>query len=280
MRIGRFEIEQLSEGFFETSSDGFLSKIAPARLEELKKEPAGPQRSDVVGIDPLLVRDGETTILLDAGLGWGLDHGSSYEGTSNAVTNLEIFGFSPESIDFVVLSHLHYDHVAGSTHLGPDLRTTLTFPNAVWLVQKREWEHALREQSRTDSTGSEYRMDELYRLAADRRIHFIENDSYTLLPGIRLLLTGGHTPGHQIVHIGDEGKSAWYPGDLIPTEHHLNRYVVKEADFDPVRARKVKTLLLRDALQSNAYLFFYHSLFRKNGQILRDRDRNYVLVES
>jgi glyoxylase-like metal-dependent hydrolase (beta-lactamase superfamily II) len=57
---------------------------------------------------PLLITNGETNIVIDPGLGWGLDYNSSYQDTSNVVTNLSIFGLRPEDIHHVVLSHLHY----------------------------------------------------------------------------------------------------------------------------------------------------------------------------
>ena len=209
MQTGRFHIEQLSEGFFEIFGDGILQKMEPKRLENPKDELSLGKYSSAIGIDPLYITDGSVHILLDTGLGWGLDHNSDFRQTSNVETNLEIFGVQPNDIQFVVLTHLHYDHVAGSTYVNPDIETSATFPNAEYLVQKREWDFAVSAESQQPGlTGAGYRMDELYKLAAEDRFHFIDKDTFELVPGIDLLFTGGHTPGHQIVRISDYGQTA------------------------------------------------------------------------
>jgi glyoxylase-like metal-dependent hydrolase (beta-lactamase superfamily II) len=281
METGRFHIEQLSEGFFEIFGDGILQKMEPKRLENLKDDKSLGKYSSAIGIDPLFITDGNIYILLDSGLGWGLDHNSDFRQTSNVVTNLEIFGVQPDDIRFVVLTHLHYDHAAGSTYVNPDIETSATFPNAEYLVQKREWDFAVSSESQQSGlTGAGYNMDELYKLAAEDRLHFIDKDSFELVPGIDLLFTGGHTPGHQIVRVSDNGQTAYYPGDLIPTEYHLNHYAMKQLDHNPLQSKKFKTLLLKEAFNSGAYLFFYHSLYRKNGKLARDEHKKYVLLES
>jgi len=280
MEIGKFEIEQLSEGFFEIFADKSLRKMNPVRLNNTRKDVSLGKYSSAIGIDPLLISCGDVKIILDAGLGWGLDSKSDYKETSNLRTNLEIFNIFPEDIDYVILSHLHYDHSAGSTFVNDHFETTVTFPNAQYLVQQIEWEYAIKEQKTQQlASGAGYRLDEMYRLAAEKRFHFIDQKKFELLPGIDLLHTGGHTPGHQIVRISDERKSAFYLGDLIPTEYHLNHYAMKQMDFDPIQSKKIKTLLLKEAFSTGSYLYFYHSLFRKNGKLARDEHKKYVLLE-
>ncbi|MEX1063135.1 MAG: MBL fold metallo-hydrolase [Balneolaceae bacterium] len=280
MNIGRFQTEQLSEGFYEIFNDGTLQKMEPHRMDNLKEDTSLGKYSSAIGVDPLFITDGNVNILLDAGLGWGLDHNSHYNKISNSVTNLEIFGITPEMIDFVILSHLHYDHAAGSTYMNRDLETTVTFPNAEYLVQEKEWAFACSHfNDQNDVNGIGYSMDELYRLAAEKRFHFIDKEKFELIPGIGLLRSGGHTPGHQVVRISDEGKDAYYLGDLIPTEYDLNHYAMKQMDHDPLQSKKFKTRLLREAFETGACLFFYHSLFRKSGKLERDEHRKYMLRE-
>lgn len=280
MNIGRFYTEQLSEGFFEVFHDGTLQKMNPGRLESVRGDRSLGKTSSAIGIDPLYLTDGEVHILLDTGLGWGLDNGSDYKKTSNSTANLEIFGIDPQDIDFVILTHLHYDHAAGSTYINSAIETTATFPNAVYLVQQDEWDFAISNQKRADhSLGVGYLMDEIYKLAAEKRIHLIDRDRFELMPGIDLLLTRGHTPGHQVVRITDGGKVAFFPGDLIPTEYHLNHYPMKRMDHDPAESKKFKNLLLREAFKNGAFLFFYHALYKKYGKLTRDRHKKYTLVE-
>lgn len=280
MTTGRFTIEQLSEGFFELFRDGSFIKMDPSRLENLPDDSTLGVHSSAIGIDPVLISDGVHNIVADPGLGWGLDHNSSYQDTSNIITNLDIFGLRPQDINFVILSHLHFDHAAGATFVNDQSATTSTFPNARYLVQKTEWEYAVQCQiDKNDRTpGAGYRLDELYRLAADERLQFIDEDVHEVIKGLTLVKTGGHTPGHQVVKAVDSGDTAYFLGDLIPTEHHLNHYAMKVIDYDSVQAKKVKTLLLRNALKENARLYFYHSLFNKTGVLAKDENRNYVLL--
>ncbi len=279
MTLGRFTIEQLSEGFFELFKDGTFSKMDPNRLNNAGEDPTLGRYSSAIGIDPLLIFDGDYHVVVDTGLGWGLDHKSSYEESSNIVTNLEIFGVSPEDIDLVILTHLHFDHAAGCTRVSGQLKTEATFPNARYLLQKSEWDFALHQHQTMQATpGADYRLDELYRLKADDRFEMIEGN-HSPTDSIKLLHSGGHTPGHQVVKIQDGGQTAYFLGDLIPTEYHLNHYSMKRIDHSALTAKKAKTLILKEAYKEQAQLFFYHSLFNKSGLLSKDRHRNYILKE-
>lgn len=279
MNIGRFTIEQLSEGFFELFEDGTFKKMDPARLNNAGDDISLGRYSSALGIDPLLISDGDHHIVVDPGLGWGLDYTSDYENTSNVVTNLEIFGLTSDDISLVILTHLHFDHSAGCTRVSDNFKTEPTFPNARYFVQQKEWDFALSKQMENQKTpGADYRLDELYRLKADGRFKFIDQN-LSPVPGIDLVRSGGHTPGHQVVKIHDKGKIAYFLGDLIPTEYHLNHYAMKMIDYSPIEAKKAKTLMLKEAFREQAQLFFYHSLFNKTGRLTKDRHRHYVLKE-
>ena len=147
MILGDFVIEQLSEGFFELFKDGSFVKMDPARLNEPETDPSLGSYSRALGIDPLLVQTPDLNIIIDPGLGWGLDHQSNYRNTSNVKTNLDVFGLMPENIDIVILSHLHYDHSAGATFVTESLNTTPTFPNARYLLHRDEWNYALSKNN-------------------------------------------------------------------------------------------------------------------------------------
>lgn len=280
MKLGSFIIEQLSEGFFEIFEDGTIHKIQPTRFKEMSNNPDQAGQSSAIGIDPVFVTNGIHNVVIDCGLGWGLDHKSSYTDTSNVVSNLNIFETDPDKIDYVILTHLHYDHSAGSTFVGPGLKTTATFSNAVYIVHQLEWEYALSQLDvKSEIPGAQYNLDELYKLIAENRIRFITEERQEIIPGVEVIHTGGHTPGHLVVKIYSANEVAYYPGDLIPTEFHLNMITPSQMDFDPVQSKKAKTILLREAYNAGALIFFYHSLFRKSGKIGRDEEKNYVLLE-
>ncbi len=278
MNIGRFSIEQLSEGIFEVVDDGVFHKLEASEITRNKPIDEHSSFIHTLGIDPILIRSGKQVILLDTGLGWGLDHGSMYTETSNLVTNLDIFGFKPEDVTHVVLSHLHFDHAAGSTFVDKLNSTQATLPNAHYFVQHLEWLYAA-EQSSENPNGAHagYQMDELYKLFAEDRLVLIKDRYFELIKGIELIHTGGHTPGHQIVKIQDNGETAYYLGDLVPSELHLNNYFMNQVDAEPLQAKKAKTILLKQAYEEKAMLIFYHSIHTKAGILMKDEYRNYIL---
>lgn len=280
MKLGRFTIEQLSEGRFEMFADGTINREPIEQSGKMQKSSAQTGSSSLIGINPVLVSDQSSKILLDAGLGWGLDAGSEYKNVSNIVTNLDIFDIAPEEITHVLLSHLHYDHSAGSSFTDKESATCATFPNATYYVQRREWEYALKQQySEKKPRGGDYHLDDLYRLAADNRIEFLDKDYTEIIEGVSVIWTGGHTPGHQAVHIMDEGKAAYFLGDLLPGENHLNRYSMRQMDVIPLQAKKMKIQLLRSAYEEKAVLLFYHSLYSNAGRLAKDNNKKYVLKD-
>ncbi len=273
MNIGDYRIEQLSEGIFEVSSAGSIRKI---RDHQQEKSPlASVER---VGLDPILIDTGTTCILLDTGLGIGLDKKDPNQDSSNILTNLGIFGYRATDIKHVIMSHLHYDHAAGLSYSDIAGRVTATLPNARIHVQNIEWEAALRQYNAQPVTrGMGYETDDLYRLVADGRFVFLNKEYQEIFKGITVIRTGGHTPGHQIVRIRNCNETAYYCGDLIPADSHLNHYLLRRVDTDSIKARKAKTLLMQQAYRDKATLLFYHSIYQKAGKISRDKNRKFVL---
>jgi glyoxylase-like metal-dependent hydrolase (beta-lactamase superfamily II) len=278
MQIGSLQVELLSEGRFEMFTDGHINRSG-------KEDPSdeivqGSSQSTVVGINPILVINGPYKILLDTGLGWGLDFASSNNEVSNVRTNLAIFKLTPADITHVILSHLHYDHAAGSSLTDAQSKTEVTFPNATYYLQQLEWEYALSQvDQESQKQDADYQLDEFYRLKADGHIHLLKEETTSIMDGLSIIRTGGHTPGHQIVRLQSEGETAYYPGDLLPSSLHLNHYKMQHMDLDPIRAKKEKIQLLHRAYQEQAILLPYHSKHGQSGRLIREQDKQYVLAD-
>ncbi len=280
MKIGRFEVEQLSEGIFDVYDNGIFQKLDANDITSRKEFEEVPTSSRQIGIDPILIRDGKHVILLDTGLGWGLDAKSNYSNTSNLKSNLDIFGLTLSDVTHVILTHLHFDHSAGCTYVDYTATTQPTLPYANYFVQKLEWHYAVQRMGEVNPVqGSDYNLDEFYKLYAEEKLVLITDTTFELLPGITLIKTGGHTPGHQIVKIQDGGETAYFLGDLVPDEYHLNNYAMKEMDIDPIQSKKAKTLILRQAVIEKAAIFFYHSIHIKNGVLVQDEEKRYALLD-
>jgi len=280
MISGTYRFEHLSEGLFDLYTDGSLSKNEQAATvrKSWASEDMYADLSQQVGIDPILVTLDQTNILLDAGMGFGLNHKNFNPAVSNLRTNLDIFGLSPEDIDHVVLTHLHYDHIAGLTYTDISSKVRATLPNASIWVQRAEWEYALANLDNRDAAGDlPYQLDDFYRLVADGQVHFLDTPATEIIPGLEAIRTGGHTPGHQMVRISHNNQKAYYFGDLIPNEHFLGFRMVPDADYDVTASRQLKMLLLKQAHLEDAQVLFYHSVHLKHGKLSKDQSRQFVV---
>lgn len=279
MTVGSFSVEILSEGRFEIFRDGHINRLPKKISPTDQGNTIHYDNSVMVGINPVLIQTGSHNILLDTGLGWGLDAGSEYNNVSNVCTNLNIFGLEPQEITHVILSHLHYDHAAGASFTNDGAKTEATFPNAKYVIHQKEWDFALSQtNNRQDWFGAGYDLDDWYRLVSDGQINFVSDHTTEILDGITIIKTGGHTPGHQIIKIISNNEVAFYLGDLLPSSLHLNEYSMERADIHPLEAKKQKIQFLKHASEEKALMLFYHSINGHAGHVLKDRDQKYVLA--
>ena len=154
----------------------------------------------------LLIETPAGRVLVETGIGERVDDKTRamrvYEGMP-VVPALEAAGFSPDTIDVVALSHLHFDHAGGL------LRTdgTRAFPRATIVAQKAEWEVALGDNPRLVAS---YVQPEL-QLVHDWGAEGWAEGEREILPGVTVVPTGGHSTGHQavIVRGTGEGSGPW-----------------------------------------------------------------------
>jgi glyoxylase-like metal-dependent hydrolase (beta-lactamase superfamily II) len=126
--------------------------------------------------------------------------------------NLAAAGFPRESIDIVLCTHLHFDHVGWNTMRAGE-RWVPTFPNARYLFARTEWEHWHASEQREAWT----RYSESVAPVVDAGLADFVDSDYVLTPEVRLESTPGHTPGHVSVRISSQGKQAFITGDM---SHH------------------------------------------------------------
>jgi len=84
------------------------------------------------------------------------------------------------------------------------------------------------------------------------------NGDTEVFAGCRLVKTAGHTPGHQAVVVQDGGTTVFYPGDLIPTRHHLNLPYIMGYDLYPEELVARKREFLERALADGWLVLFEH----------------------
>ena len=152
-------------------------------------------------------------------------------------------GASPESIDIVLATHLHFDHAGGFTERGADGAVRPRFPRAQYVVRRGEFEDAMNPNERTK--GSYF--FENYKPLADHNVLQLVDEDATIMPGVRVRRTGGHTMHHQVVLIESAGKTAVFAADLLPTAAHLPEVWVMGYDLFPLDTLNFKRAFLREA---------------------------------
>jgi glyoxylase-like metal-dependent hydrolase (beta-lactamase superfamily II) len=171
--------------------------------------------------------------------------------------NLRALGVEPESIDVVVLSHLHFDHAGGLLSAwregeGP----SLVFPHARFVVGREAWQRALHPHPRDRASF----IPELQTLLeASGRLEIVDGDrSDTLGPAYRLHRSDGHTPGMLLVEVPGENGPVVFAADLVPGVPWVRRAITMGYDRFPERLIDEKTALLEDLCNRNGRLFFTH----------------------
>jgi len=145
-------------------------------------------------------------------------------------------GFEPDSIDQVICTHMHVDHVGWNTKL-VDGQWVPTFPKARYLFGRTEFEH----WSRTDETAvyGDLMGDSVDPIVAAGLSMLVDNDHH-LTDEVYLEPTPGHTPGHNSVRIRSAGQEAVITGDMI---HHPIQFPMPDltSDADTSNAGAVAT---------------------------------------
>src|SRR5271166_5061546 len=181
------------------------------------------------------------------------------------LADLAAAGFPRETIDTVVCTHLHVDHVGWNTML-VDGRWVPTFPNARYLMGRVEHAHWTSQQDREEITA--ILADSVIPVWDAGLVDLVETD-HRICDEISLVPTPGHTPGHVSVRIASQGEEALITGDFM---HHPCQIARPEwssaADSDPDEARRTREAMLTRLAETPILVIGTHSA----GRIVRDGD--------
>jgi len=271
MRFGEFELTPLLDRHFKLDG-GAMFGVVPKTLWE-KRLRADDLNRISMAMRPLLVRRaGAPLVIIDAGAGekmepklqeiYGFDHSESLDASMAAA------GVTAADIDVVLASHLHFDHAGGFTAKGP-AGIAPRFANARYIIRKGEWEDATHPHERNRASY----FDENYvPLKEAGVVDFIDEDG-EVLPGIRILRTGGHTRHHHIIYIESGGKTAVFTADLIPTTAHVDVPWIMGYDLYPMETLEFKRAFVKEAIEREYLIFFEHDPQVAAGYIRQDGKR-------
>jgi glyoxylase-like metal-dependent hydrolase (beta-lactamase superfamily II) len=178
-------------------------------------------------------------------------------------------GVKPEDIDIVLCSHLHVDHVGWNTRLDNG-HWVPTFPNARYLISRREWDHWQAAGAAALSRTGDYITDSVLPVFAAGQAELVA-DEHAVAPEISVELASGHTPGQMMVRIGAGGEQAMLCADLM--HHPLQvRYPEWSTRFctDPVQARETRIRFFNEHANTRRLVFPAHFPSPTGGTIERD----------
>jgi len=272
MTFGDFELVPLSDGFLGLDG-GAMFGIVPKPVWE-KVMPADEKNRILLSLTCLLVRTGKKNVLIDTGLGEKHDpkflEMYAVDRTRNLKHRLAELRVRMEEIDYVILSHLHFDHAGGCTVRSMTGELTPNFPNAQYVVQQGTWEEAIDPNPRT--AGS-YRRDDFAPLRIMGRVKLVQGD-YEVVPGVWIRATGGHVRHHQCVEIKSGGKTAYYWADLMPTTAHVKPAWTMGYDLFPADVSTLREKLLARAVAEEWVNVFEHDPNVAMG-VIREEEKGY-----
>jgi glyoxylase-like metal-dependent hydrolase (beta-lactamase superfamily II) len=271
--LGDFELMMLSDGGYFLDG-GAMFGVVPKVLWSKKFAPDELNRLRL-GLNTLIVRTGEKTIVIETGIGNKLPEKSVkiFGNEMLLMKQFEEAGVDPAEVDIVINTHLHFDHCGWNTIRKTDGTIAPTFPRAKYYMQRGELAHA-HEQHERDRVS--YLTDNYDPLVQNGQAVILDGDS-EIVPGISVQLYPGHTAFHMAVILESNGKRACYVGDLIPTSAHLQPTWVMGYDLDPIACIDNRHRFYRDAIPEHWLVIFTHDPKVPWAYVAKDGDGKYAI---
>lgn len=268
---GGTRVALVRAGTFRSDAGALLGPVPWSLWGGLVADELDQKRRLLQALNCLLVETPAGRVLVETGIGERVDEKTRamrvYEGPA-IVPALVTAGFTPDSVDVVAMSHLHFDHAGGLLRADG----SRAFPRATIVAQRAEWEVALGHNPRLVAS---YVQPEL-ALVRDWGAEGWAEGEREVLPGVSVVPTGGHSTGHQAIVVrggGAGGRTLAFFGDLMMRPWAANpRWVTAFDDF-PLDSVARKADLFAQAADEDWIVVLSHERERPIGRLARDRDR-------
>ncbi|MFB7139147.1 MBL fold metallo-hydrolase [Gottfriedia sp. NPDC056225] len=276
LKIGTCTIQWLTGG--NTQLDGgAMFGVVPKALWS-KKYVVNEKNQIPLRTDPVFIQTNGLNIIIDSGIGvnklnekqkrnFGVTEDSAIE------ESLAKHGLKLDDIDYVIMTHLHFDHASGLTKF-ENGEFNPVFSKAKIITSRIEWDEMRNPNIRSNNTY----WKENWEAIQDQIITF-ENE-YVLSDEITIIHTGGHSDGHSIIKIETENELLLHMGDLMPTHAHQSPLWVMAYDDYPMTSIYAKEKWVNFGMQKNSWFTFYHdNVYRAikwsaEGQVLQSIERS------
>lgn len=266
VRIGEIDVLVVSDGVLPLPTTMLAHNAAPAdRAAWLDGMFLPPDAFDWA-LNAVMVRSGDRTILIDAGL--GSDPDLHLPRAGQLIKRLEAAGIDLASVTDLVLTHMHMDHVGGllvdrvKERLRKDLRIHVA------AAELKFW-----ESPDFTHTNMPQGFPDALRAAATRFVKEYGSqirpfdEEHEVAPGVIVRRTGGHTPGHSVVRVASGGDALTFAGDAVFAVGFDQPEWHNGFEHDPEEAARVRIRLLRELAETGELLVATHMPFPSVGHV-------------
>ncbi|MFJ3469525.1 MBL fold metallo-hydrolase [Pseudomonas sp. NPDC090201] len=270
LKVGDIDVLVVSDGVLPLPTETMSTNASPeARAVWFKDMFLGPDMFDWA-LNVLVVRSGEQTILVDAGLGGQFP---GFPRAGQFPKRLTAAGIDLASVTDIVITHMHMDHIGGllvedvKSRLSPDVRIHVT------ATEVKFWEDPDFTMTAMPSPVPDVlRATANQFIAAYRSNVRTFDDEYEVAPGVVAKLTGGHTPGHCVVYVTSGNEKLTFAGDALFPVAFDHPDWQNGFEHDPQEAENVRVRLLREAAASGELFIATHLPFPSVGRVAVDGD--------
>ncbi|HUO05212.1 MAG TPA: MBL fold metallo-hydrolase [Candidatus Binataceae bacterium] len=272
LTIGDFTIAFLADGSWRNDG-GCMFGVVPRELWKREHPPDDQNRIRLNLTCPLIMR-GSDAILIDTGIGNRLgsverkifDHGDGW-----MPDHLHALGMEPGDITHLIVSHLHFDHAGGIVRRRESGVYEAAFPRARIFIQKGELEAAASASSNERQHAAYRHIAEIIEPARPN-IEALDGDA-DIVPGVRAVVTGGHTHHHQAAIVTTAATSFMHMADIVPTRSHIRGPWNQAYDLDAIRTMEEKARYLGQAAREGWWVSFAHDDTVFAAKVVNDRGR-------
>jgi glyoxylase-like metal-dependent hydrolase (beta-lactamase superfamily II) len=271
VRVGDIDVLVVSDGVLPLPTKMLGHNANPAARAAWLNDMFLPSDAFDWSLNAVLVRSGDQTILVDAGL--GLDPDLNLPRAGQLAMRLEAAGIDLESVTDVILTHMHMDHVGGllvdgvKDRLRPDVRIHVAAAE-VTFWESPDFSHTAMPQGFPDAL----------RAAAKRFTKEYHNqlrqfdEEHEVAPGVVVRRTGGHTPGHSVVRLASGGDALTFVGDAVFAVGFEHPDWYNGFEHDPEEAARVRVSLLTEMAATGEMLVATHLPFPSVGRVAVEGD--------
>jgi glyoxylase-like metal-dependent hydrolase (beta-lactamase superfamily II) len=274
-QVGDVQIARIAEIYGFEDNMSMLLKDATAEFVKqfawLRPHFATPEGLMILSFQCFVLRSQGRNVMIDTCI--GSDRKREYDVFCNLKTtfleDLAAAGFPAESINAVLCTHLHFDHVGWNTRL-VDGKWVPTFPQARYLFGQKEYDHWVHMRNTGGYHDFEHMHDSIDPVIEAGLVDFITPD-YRVTDEVTLFPTPGHTPGHVSVLIRSRGEEAVITGDML---HHPIQFIEPQRhgnfDMDKDQGGRTRQAFVDRFSDTGTLIIGSHFAEPTSGWIVRD----------